>query len=287
MSVITPTPPAPPTTPPPPPPAPQPRSNTALRIGAVITGLLIIGAALNLFSLTAGRDTVTSHYAFPSATSVLVLDTESADVRVVAGDTGRLTVDRHASTAHGHALAAPHLSGSTLRLPSDCYGSALGLLIFCSVSYTVHVPADLDLTVRTGSGEIDVEAITAAGLVVKAGSGDLTLTDVTAQRASATTGSGEVSATGLLCPQTVVDTGSGDVDLEFGQAPGSLTASTGSGELSVLVPRDSTTYTVHQHTGSGTYTNHLLSSDQAPADPGGHVLTVSTGSGDLTLTYSG
>lgn len=281
MSVLTPTP-APPT----PPPAPVHRSSTALRVGAVITGLLIIGAALNLFQLTAGRDTVTSHYAFASSATVLVLDTESADVRVVAGDAGRLTVDRRASTAHGHRLAAPRLTGTTLQLPSDCHGSALGWLTFCSVSYTVHVPADLDLTVRTGSGDIDVDAITASALTVKAGSGDLTFTDVTVPQASATTGSGDVDLAGQVGRDTVVDTGSGDVNVEFAQDPTTLRASTGSGDLTVVVPRDSTTYTVHQHTGSGDYTNHLLSSDQALAGAVFPVLTVSTGSGDLTLTYA-
>jgi hypothetical protein len=56
--------------------------------------------------------------------------------------------------------------------------------------------------------------------------------------------------------------------------------------MTVMVPRDSTPYTVHERNGSGGFTNHLLSSDQATsATP--RVLTVSTGSGDLTLGYAG
>ena len=60
MSAITPTPPAPPATPPaapaqPPASPPVRGSSLALRVGAVITGLLIIVAALNLFSLMAGH----------------------------------------------------------------------------------------------------------------------------------------------------------------------------------------------------------------------------------------
>src|SRR4051812_25655137 len=126
MSTITPTPPQPPPLPPPPmqppapptqppvPPAARPASGTALWVGAVITGLLIIVAALNLFQLTVGRDHATSHYSFATGSSTLLLDSNSADITVVAGQSGALSVERSASMTHGHKLGTPTLSGNTL-----------------------------------------------------------------------------------------------------------------------------------------------------------------------------
>jgi hypothetical protein len=267
------------------PPAPK-RANVGLRVGAVITGLLIIVAALNLFQLTVGRDHATSHYAFATGSSTLVLASDSADITVVAGRSGALSVERSASMTHGHKLGAPRLSGDTLQLPGDCRGGALGWLTFCSVHYVVHVPADLALTVRTGSGDLDVQDISTSSLSLKTGSGDLDLTAVTSASISATTGSGDVGADDLVSADTTFETGSGDLSVTFDQDPTTVKASTGSGDLSLAVPRDSEIYTVHQHTGSGDFSNHLVSSDQAP--PAGattRVLTVSTGSGDLSLGY--
>ncbi len=296
MSTITPTqpplppppmqPPAPPTQPPVPP-AARPSSRTALRVGAVITGLLIIVAALNLFQLTVGRDHATSHYSFATGSSTLVLASDSADITVVAGQTGALSVERSASMAHGHKLGSPTLSGNTLRLPGDCRGSALGWLTFCSVHYVVHVPTDLALTVRTGSGDLDVQDLSTSSLSLKTGSGDVDLSAVTSPSISASTGSGDVSADDVVSADTTFDTGSGDLGITFAQDPTTVKASTGSGDLSLAVPRDSEIYTVHQHTGSGDFSNHLVSSDQAPPAGGTtRVLTVSTGSGDLSLGYT-
>jgi hypothetical protein len=293
MSVVAPTPPpappAPPTAPFPPTPPQPPRSTgrVALQIGAVITGVLIILGALNLFQLMGGRSTSTTHRSFTPPSTTLTLAADSADVTVVTGDSGTLLVDRRISTPHGRTVDQPSLAGNTLTLPSDCNGSHLGWLLFCSVSYVVHVPDGLNLTVRAGSGDVRVEQTKATALTVRVGSGDVRLSDVTAPTASATTGSGDVDIDGLLSSDTLVRTGSGDVQLSFSQAPTTVQASTGSGDLTVGVPRDQAVYTVHQHNGSGDFTNHLLSSDQPPADGSvSRVLTVSTGSGDLTLEYT-
>lgn len=293
MSVLTPTPPVPPAPAPAtePSPAGPPRgASIALRVGAVVTGLLIILAALNLFQLTVGREHTTARYAYPMPTvsgAVLVLEADAADVTVEPGSSGGIRVERSGSTAHGQALGDPTLDGSTLRLPGDCHGGAWGWLSFCSVSYDIQVPPGVDLTVRTGSGDVDVAGLTTSSLTVKAGSGDLSLTDLTSQSVTANAGSGDIDVADLSSPSAVVETGSGDVTVTYAVVPSDLRASTGSGDLEVYVPRDDTAYTVHQHTGSGDLSNHLLSSDRDPATGPTHVLSVQTGSGDLTLGYAG
>jgi hypothetical protein len=263
-------------------PAPRPSSGLALRIGAVITGLLIILGALNLFQLTVGRDSSRSHYAFASAPAVLSIESDSADVTLVSGRAGEISIDRKASTAHGRSVDVPRLSGSELSLPGDCHGGAIGWLTFCSVSYVVHVPAGLAVAVHTGSGDVGAQSVQASTLSLRTGSGDVSLRDVQVPTLLASTGSGDAEASGVRSDDVTIKTGSGDVDASFAESPQSLRATTGSGDLDLVLPRDGQPYDVRGRTGSGDYSNHVDTSESA-----GRTIDAQTGSGDLTIGYAG
>jgi hypothetical protein len=293
MSVVAPTPPppAPPTAQQPPqPPTPPSRSGgrIALQVGAVITGLLIILGALNLFQLMSGRSTTTMHRTFTSSVSTMTISTDAADVRLVAGAADVITVDRRVSTPHGRTVDQPSLDGQSLHLPSHCNGSHVGWLLLCSVSYVVHVPEGLDLTVHAGSGDVTVGSTNSSRLAVDVGSGDVRLTRVSSPDVTAETGSGDVDITGLVSSTVVVKTGSGDVHLGFGRAPqDSVEANTGSGDLTISVPRDQTQYLVQGKTGSGDYDNQISTLGQSTAGAAAPSITAETGSGDLTIRYAG
>jgi hypothetical protein len=290
------------TAPPPPPPAPpttyatppvqprQPRSGSrlALQIGAIITGVLIILAALNLFSLTAGRSSSDIQRSFALSGQTLMIDAGSADVSVVPSGTTGIEVDRTARVPHGQTMKEPSISGDVLSLPADCHSGALGWLWFCSVHYTVHVPAGLQLDVHTDSGDLDATGVQASTLALRTGSGDVTVRRVAATDLTAETGSGDIDGSHLSGGSVVVKTGSGDVGLGFDQDPTTVQARTGSGDLSITVPRDNAEYYVQARTGSGDYTNHVRSLGEAPAAGAqARFINAQTGSGDLSIRYAG
>ena len=105
-----------------------------------------------------------------------------------------------------------------------------------------------------------------ARLALQTGSGDVTVRRTSPRRPDGRApGPATSTAAGLVSAATVVDTGSGDVDLSFGQDPTTVQASTGSGDLTVAraAGRRATT-TSTGTTGSGDFTNHVRSIDQAP-----------------------
>jgi hypothetical protein len=286
MSTITP--PAPATTPAGPAAEPPRGGRLALRVGAVITGLLVIFGSLSLFQLMGGRTSSSGRYAFAAPASALTIAAGSADVSVVSGGDGTLEVDRTVHAARGRTTDEPTISGGRLSLPGGCNGSGLSWLLFCSVSYVVRVPAGRSLDLQVGSGDITVSSMTSPSLEVRTGSGDVHLRSVSTPDLTARTGSGDIGIRSLTAATSTVQTGSGDLSIAFSQDPSSVLAKTGSGDLKLAVPRDDAVYTVHQHTGSGDYHNHLLSSDE-PSTAGSvsRVITATTGSGDLTLGYTG
>ncbi len=293
MSAITPTPPAPPATPPaapaqPPASPPVRGSSLALRIGAVVTGLLIIVAALNLFSLMSGHTSANSQETFAAPGTALSIAADSADVTVVAGSDQTLKVVRHATAARGRTVPQPFMADGVLHLPGNCHGSFVGWLVFCSVRYTVQVPSGLPLDVRSSSGDVAVHNLSASTVSVRADSGDVSVSAVDSPTFVAKAGSGDIDIHSLTSPDAKVETGSGDVHVEFAQDPTALTASTGSGDLTVTVPADGSPYVVNEHRGSGDLDNGLHTLDRTtPAGSATRVLDVSTGSGDLTLRYAG
>jgi hypothetical protein len=301
MSLTAPPPPPPPAPPTPPPPMTPPTSyepapaspsgsgaRLALRIGAVITGLLIIVAALNLFSLTAGRSSSDIHRSFALSGPALTIRAGSADVSLVPDGTNGIEVDRTARVPHGETMEEPSISGGVLSLPASCHSGWLGWLWFCSVHYTVHVPSGLQLDVHADSGDVAASGIQASSLGLHSGSGDVDVQRVTAPSLTADTGSGDVDARHLGGGTVSVKTGSGDVDVSFDKDPASVRARTGSGDLSISVPRDTAEYFVRGRTGSGDYSNRIRSIGEAPAaGTQVRVIDAETGSGDLTIRYAG
>jgi Putative adhesin len=237
--------------------------NIGLRVGAVITGLLIIVGALNLFSLMAGHASTTTTSSFPAASTGVSISAGSADVTVLPGGSGAINVVRRASTERGRSVAAPTMTDGVLSLPGNCHSSALGWLAFCSVRYVVNVPTGVPLTLRNSSGDVTVDGLTASRLDLQVGSGDISVSRVTT-------------------PDLVAVTSSGDLTLSFAQDPTTVKATVGSGDLRVLVPGDGQAYAVDGNTGSGDYHNELNTQLGST-----HTIVARTGSGDLTLSYAG
>lgn len=189
----------------------------------------------------------------------LELTGAAGDVRVVGGAAaGTVEVTRHLQWGMMHGQPSPNeqVNGGTLSINADCGG---GFMSMCSIGYEVKVPNDAPVTIHVGSGDIDL-----AGPL-----GEL----------NAETGSGNIDATGLAAANAVLRTGSGNLDLSFASAPTTVDLRTGSGDVTVFVPKGAA-YAVDGTSGSGSR-NITVDTSQSSS----RKIHIETGSGDVELAY--
>jgi DUF4097 and DUF4098 domain-containing protein YvlB len=123
--------------------------------------------------------------------------------------------------------------------------------------------------VMTGSGNIVAEQIGQGDVVAQTGSGDIELKDIHGGF-HAQTGSGDIKASGTPSASWILETGSGTIELWTGNAPLTLDASTGSGEVS----------TDHEMTVRGSFDhNHI----HGNLNGGGPTVRAQTGSGEIHI----
>jgi putative adhesin len=166
----------------------------------------------------------------------------------------------------------------------------------CSFSLHAVVPAGKRTVLSDGSGDVAVRSLTgpvsvesgsgnvrANGLTgavsLRTGSGDITGGALSGPKVTLRAGSGNIAIGGLESLDVVVTGGSGDIDLVFSKIPARVTVSDSSGNVHVVLPRG-VRYQVNATTDSG---NRIVSVLQTSAP--GHVITVTVGSGDVSVTY--
>lgn len=112
--------------------------------------------------------------------------------------------------------------------------------------------ADVDGHVRvdTGSGGVRVEGVTGPAVEVDTGSGSVEGRNVSAEVVHVDTGSGRIRFDGLAAPRVECDTGSGAVHLSLASDVERLLVDTGSGGVTVVVPRELGAE-LHLDTGAG------------------------------------
>lgn len=132
----------------------------------------------------------------------------------------------------------------------------------CSVEWAVVVPAGTGVTVEHSVGDISVVEITGA--------------------VSLTSDVGDITATGLGSDTVRAHSDVGDVVLDLVSPPEDLQVTSSTGDVTITVPDDATSYRVLTDSSVGDVTSQLGS------DPGGdRVIDVSTSVGDITLRRVG
>lgn len=207
---------------------------------------------LVLAVLVLGGFALVSHLTSSTRTTSGVLDLEGAgrlelqagpaDVRIMPGD---VTAPRYQARVTSGLLDTrfdvQHV-GEAVRLDASCRPF---LNPGCGVDVTITVPKDLDVDVLTGSGDIDVSAL--GGVVLLR------------------SGSGDVEADALRTPDLTVRTGSGDVDTSFATQPSAVKISTDAGDVEVGLPDGSVRYTVDARSDAGKVENAFGATDDPDA----------------------
>ena len=225
--------------------------------------------------------------------------------------TERLRAAREVPVAEAVQATRVELTGNRLavRTPSTAPLRAVPLAV------VITAPQDSQLTVRTGSGAVEVRG-RSGRVQIQAGSGEVSVESVTGQAVARTgsgplrlgevrggvqarSGSGDVEIAAVDGPSSVV-TGSGSVWL--GQLRGDALVRSGSGDLSItdavsgqaelitgsgelrVSLRAGTTAEVDLTSSTGTASSDLPVSEQPPEDEPGLRVYGRTGSGDALVT---
>ena len=271
-----------PTGPPPAPPPPpwQPRRRSSGRpwlfIGLGAALLLAAGAGVGSWGFMTGgfRQTVEQNQVYPGVRAI-EFNGSSGDVEVRADSaSGTVALTRRLSWGPGSSQPTPDESvqDGTLHVTTDCSG----FMSWCSVDYVMHVPTGTVVTLRNGSGDIELSGDLGA-TEASTGSGDVTVTGG-GDTLKLSAGSGDIEASGLEATQVIGNTGSGSLDLDFARAPDDVSLEAGSGDVTVSLPRGS--YAVDVTTGSGDE-SVTVTDDPTASD---HV-RVKTGSGNVEVAY--
>lgn len=251
-----------------------------------LAGILVVGVAAT--ALTGCANYVPNRLDFS--------DTEPAKITeiVVGSGNGDVTVKTSAATAttikrtvryHGDEPGRTYrLEGTVLHVDTACGNN-------CTVDYEIEAPAGVAVRGELGSGNVDLSGISTVDITVGSGdirvsgatgevqaksdSGDITVADP-AGSTRLVAASGTITGRGLGRAAVNADAASGDIDLELTH-PGSVTAHTSSGNLSVRVPDGH--YRIRAAADSGDEQVNVPSDSGASA-----VLDLTADSGDVSVT---
>jgi Toastrack DUF4097 len=222
---------------------------------SVFAVIMIAAGTLSAASWLARRTEVRDH-TYPQAASRIEIEAGVGDVTVLPGGPG-LRVHEHLVWSFVKPTIKEVWDGSVLRIDNECAAISLGP--GCSVGFTLRVPAEVGLVVRTSTGDV----------TVRDRGGDLSLS----------TGTGDVTGTGLTGRRVEVRTGTGDIALRFAAAPTSVLATASTGDVDVAVPAGDP-YTVRTHTSTGDVVVSVTVHIPAP-----RTIEARTTTGDVHIRY--
>jgi DUF4097 and DUF4098 domain-containing protein YvlB len=263
---------------------------------ALLLGLPVALAVIGWTGLTAvayaGQASYPVRLAVPVHGGTVRLSAGEADVRVTQAAGSQLLLTGTAHYSLIRSTVTWHTTRSGVTVTPRCHFVTGN----CSFDFHAVVPegkrallstgsGNVTLTnlagpvsAATGSGNIHAENVSDAG-TMQTGSGDVSGVTVSGARVAFKTGSGNIDIAALTGTNVVTSTGSGDITLAFTAVPGHVRVDSGSGNVTLMLPPGNTTYQVNTTTDSGS--RGVTVPTNAAAQ---HVITVTTGSGDISIT---
>jgi hypothetical protein len=233
---------------------------TRSRIIAVAIGIPVLLAAVGQGVVTAtglfarSSENFTASYAWNGG--VFTLHGGDGAVTVRQGSSPRVEVSytTHFGLKKPTVQAVAGATGLELsaKCPADLYDS------YCSVDFTVLVPARTALDLSTGDGHVTLDGV----------DGDVTVHS----------GDGRIEGSDLAATRLTATAGDGSVDLQWAVTPQSVRVSTGDGSVDLTVPEGSGPYAIDHRTGDGSTTIGVSVDPTAPRS-----MVLRTGDGDLTV----
>jgi hypothetical protein len=191
--------------------------------------------------------TITGHV------TTVVIEGGASSITVTGSDRSTIVVAQHPSYSKTTPATSRRVTGTTLTLSYSCSAQ-----LVCSVEYDVQVPRGVAVRASTRAGAITLTSL--AG-------------DVNAQ-----TDAGLIDADDLSSATVALKSDAGGIIASFSAAPGSVSASTNIGAISVTVP-GTVSYQIHTHTYVG---SSRVTVRKNPGSP--HVITASSDLGSITIS---
>ena len=227
----------------------------ALLVGVPLT-LIIIGWTGVTWVAYAGQGSYPVRLDIPVPGRTVTVSADSGDMLITQAAGDRLRVTGTARYSLVRSTVTRHFTPSGVTVSSQCH-FVTGV---CSFNYQVVLPAGLPALISDDSGDLHGSGLSGPRVTLRDSSGDITVR-------------------GLASAHVTASDGSGDIILTFTKVPSRVSVSDSSGDIHLVLPRGDTAYRVIASTSSGTTTTRVPTS---PAST--HVITVTDGSGDITIT---
>lgn len=216
--------------------------------------LAAIGGCGSLKQIGAGAHNEAAHtFTISGHVTAVVIEGGASSITVTGSDRSTILVSQQASYSKTAPATSRRVAGDTLTLSYSCSGQ-----LVCGVEYDIQVPRGVAVRASTRAGSITLTSL--AG-------------NVTAQ-----TDAGLITADDLSSATVDLKSNAGGIIAAFSATPGSVSASTNIGAITITVP-GAVAYQIHTHTYVGSSTVQV---SQNPASP--HVITASSDLGSITIS---
>ena len=210
------------------------------------------GLALTALAWTLSMERRVASYSVRGAVNGVVLDLAAADAELIGGEENdALRVVRTERFAFGHGpVIRREAGGGILRIHVRCPETLIGS---CSSGYQLRVPANLQVTVRTTTGDVRVRGYRGSA-VIDTGSGDVSITGFCGLELRARSASGDVgAATACEVDRMELRSRTGDVQAMVPRGAYEIDADSDTGERRVegLAPVDESPFRIQALSSSG------------------------------------
>jgi hypothetical protein len=206
--------------------------------------------------------------------SGVVVRADHGTVEVVGTAGGEVAFEARVRRSLVDADVDLRRDGDRVVVEATCPGFSPG---FCAVDVVVRAPSSVAVEIAGRDGDVSVRDV-GSSVVVSTSDGDVVAQDVGGALRVATS-NGDVQASGLG-DRADVSTDDGAVAMSFRTAPVEVAATTGDGDVDVVVPDGEETYRVDATSDDGAVDTLVRTDPES-----GRRVTLHSGSGSLTLRY--
>jgi len=267
------------------PPAPQGRGPgggevwlPVIRVGAVVLTIVVIGIGTVAVASTFAQRVRTETRAFTGTVRAVHLTEDVGDVKVRAAAPGeQVRATARITESFDEGVWTAELRGQTLVVDGSCHQQGISLFD-CAVDLTLVVPAGIGVDIESNTGDLSVDGAF-SGVTARTNTGDVKVRKA-AGPVQIRTDTGDVRSLETRATTMRAHTSTGDVRLVFDVAPRTVDTETNTGDVTVLVPDDRTSYTVAAETDTGDQTVDVSNVPRAA-----NVISAKTDTGDVEVAY--
>ena len=251
------------------------RRTRPARVLATVAVVAITGVgAVSLAQAVRPPTTTDEAFTLDPGSSMLEVDVDRGQVLLTAGTGDRLQVRRTVNAAGRAPTVEERADANGAILKSRCPARSGRA---CSIRYEIAVPAGYVIDVAANTGRVEAHGLTVEKLQIEGSSGSSHLEDLTGS-VEIHSLSGSITGSRLGLSEFVARMGSGGTSVDFAAPPERVTATAGSGAVTIRLPAGDGPYRVSAHSGSGE------EDVQVPTDPAAsRHIDVSSSSGDVAV----